>query len=435
MEACLDRISACVDLNAFTDVFPDDARRTAAELDKELGNKGARSPLHGLVVAVKDNCDLAGHPTTGACGAFRDALAESDATCIRRLKDAGAIVIGKTNMHELAYGGTGALSDFGPARNPWNRDHIAGGSSSGSGAAVAAGCVPAALGSDTGGSIRIPAAACGVTGLKPTFGRVSKAGVMPLGWSLDHVGPITRTARDAAILLEVLAGGDARDPTSVSTSFAYPETRVELGVLRVAEVPGFPLDPAVAQAFEAAVATLADLGYEIEPIQIEAADHAHVAWQAIMFAEAASAYAADLAAAFDSFAPEVRVQLEAGQHISARTYLDAQRFRASYVDRFHQEIAGAQAILMPSLPVPAPRLGQDHVDLPNKRVTTQDAMTFTNLTANMLGWPAVSVPCGFSDAGLPVGLTVLGRPFDETNVLAIAEAYQAHTDWVRVPSV
>jgi aspartyl-tRNA(Asn)/glutamyl-tRNA(Gln) amidotransferase subunit A len=386
-------------------------------------------------VAVKDNCDLAGHPTTGACGAFRNAVAERDATCISRLKDAGAIVLGKTNMHELAYGGTGALSDFGPARNPWNREHIAGGSSSGSGAAVAAGCVPAALGSDTGGSIRIPAAACGVTGLKPTFGRVSKAGVMPLGWSLDHVGPITRTACDAAILLKVLASGDARDPTTVASPFTDTAKPMDPGILRVAEVAGFPLDPAVARALDAAAVTLADLGYKIEPIRLEASDHAHVAWQAIMFAEAASAYAGDLAAAFDGFTPDVRVQLEAGQHISARTYLDAQRFRVAYGDIFNQKIAGAQAILMPSLPVPAPRLGQDHVDLPGKRVTTQDAMTFTNLTANMLGWPAISVPCGFSDAGLPVGLSVLGRPFDEATVLAVAKAYQAHTDWVRAPSV
>lgn len=426
--ACLDAIEAAQKLNAFVAIYPEAVHESARQLDAEAAKSGRRGPLHGVPVVVKDNCDIAGKPTSGGSRAFLDNVAAVDAGCVRKLLAAGAIILAKTNMHEMAYGGTGEVSHFGPGRNPWNPQHIAGGSSSGSGVAVAGRVVPAAIGSDTGGSVRIPAAACGVTGLKPTYGRVSRAGVMPLSWSLDHVGPLTRSARDARLLLDALAGPDDQDPASVTSTPAEGAAQAP-GLIRVARFPTYALHPEVERAFTDALRVFADLGYRMETFDLTEADEAHVAWLAIMYPEATSCYQNVLAERFADLAPSVRTQLEAGKHISAQQYLNAQRFRARYIELFTERMRDAQAIVMPSLPVPAPRIGQGEVELPNRTVSTQDAMTFTNLTANMLGWPAVSVPCGFSRDRLPVGLTVMTEAFADEAALGIADAYQAASDW------
>jgi aspartyl-tRNA(Asn)/glutamyl-tRNA(Gln) amidotransferase subunit A len=427
---CLGRIkSVNPQLNSFVAVYQEDALDVARGLEKEIMEGSYRGPMHGIPVAVKDNCDVAGRPTTGCSKALLDNVAIKDATCVRKLREAGAIIIGKTNMHELAYGGTGEDSCFGSARNPWDLGRNAGGSSSGSGAAVAAGLVPAALGTDTGGSIRIPSSACGITGYKAAYGSVSRAGVLPLSWTLDHVGPMVRSVEDALIVLAAIAGPDSEDSSTLralsgsnSRSFSKPT----LGAARFSE---YALDPEVDRVFETALKQLDSMGFSVESFDLNYASEAHDAWLAIMYSEASARYQDLLSARYFDFSEDCRTQLEAGKYILAGTYLDAQRFRGFYIRYFESLMNGFDSLVLPSLPTLAPRIGQKEVQLPNKVVSTQDAMTFTNLTANMLGWPAISIPCGFSNDGLPVGLTVMTPPSRKDLGFDIAKAYQHATEW------
>ncbi|PWG65785.1 amidase [Spiribacter halobius] len=423
VQACLRRIEARHrELNAFVAVHAEAALETADRCDRERAAGIDRGPLHGIPVALKDNFDCAGEPTTACSRAFRDNIAERDAESVARLRAAGAIIIGKTNMHELAYGGTGEVSSAGPARNPLDPDRLAGGSSSGSAVAVAAGMVPAALGSDTGGSVRIPAAACGVVGFKPTLGAISTRGVMPLSWTLDHVGPLARTVRDAACL----AGALAEPGTSLAAvSGLAADTAVLPARVGVARFPGLALEPAVEAAFEAALAGLQQAGCDIARFELEHTREAHVSWLAIMYPEASARYREALASRYQDFDPAVRTQLEAGCHIDATSYLRAQRFRAFYARRIRELAAGYDVICMPTLPTVAPRIGQQTVELPSGTVTTQDAMTFSNLTANLLGWPAITLPVPVQAGAMPVGMTLLGRSGDDVQLLRSAAAVES----------
>lgn len=404
-------------LNAFVSQFGPLAMEQAVAAEAEIAAGSYLGSLHGIPVALKDNIDVAGEMTTCCSNAFRDNRASQDAACAVALRNAGAIIIGKTNMHEIAYGAIGNVSCFGPTYNPWNASCNAGGSSSGSAVAVASGMVPVALGSDTGGSIRIPSSACGVTGLKPTFNLVNKKGVMPLSWTLDHVGPITRSAEDARLMLEALTG-------STCNTMAQPVRR-----LGVADFPKYRPEPQVERCFDTALEDLGATGIELERFEVLHAEEAHVSWLAIMFSEATSRYDGVLSSRYLDFSKDVRVQLEAGRYISAGDYLRAQRFRAYYAEYFHKLTQRYDALVIPTLPTIAPRSGQQEVKLPNSTVSTQDAMTYMSLTANLLGWPAMTVPCGFTEQGLPTGMTFVAPAGSDGVVLSLASTYQKSTSW------
>ncbi|MDJ0895083.1 MAG: amidase [Alphaproteobacteria bacterium] len=434
MESCLAQIEQKNSrLNAFVLVDQDGALAAAAAADEALAHGTWYGPLHGIPLAVKDNYWTAGLATTACSQVLADNVTAVDATAVARLRSAGAIIVGKTNMHEWAYGGTNEVSAFGPARNPWNPDHIPGGSSGGSGAALAARLVPAALGSDTGGSVRIPASACGVSGLKPTYGRVSRHGVLPLSWSLDVAGPMARSARDLALLFSAMAGPDPLDETTLEepiTPFS-PASATTLRGLRVAvpHGPGFETASDVARCVEAALNSLRDDGAELIDATLPGIEHAFAAWNAIMFAEATAFHQPYLANSHAAYSSSVRVQLEAGRLISATDYLKAQQYRVALNREVAAILAKADVIGLPTLPVTATRIGQERVAIEAREVTPQDAMTYVTWLANMSGLPAVSVPCGFGDDGLPVGLTFMGPALSDNWLLTLADRFQALTDW------
>lgn len=411
---CLERIDADdTRINAFAVVFEAEALASAKRADEKRASGLDLGPLHGVPVALKHNFDCAGHATTGCCEALRDNIAASDAEVVTRLREAGAIIIGKTNMHELAYGGTGQVSSAGPIRNPRDSGRLAGGSSSGSAAAVAAGMVPAALGSDTGGSVRIPSATCGVVGFKPSFDHISVRGVMPLSWTLDHVGPIARTVEDAATLSAVLTrSGDTAALTPSSSE-------LRIGVARF---PDLALDPDVGKRFGQALAAFKGAGHVVDHFDLTYTREGHQSWLAIMYPEASARYERLLDERYSDFDITVRTQLEAGRHVNATTYLQAQRFRAFYGRHIAELAASYDLICMPTLPIVAPKVGQSRVELPSGTVSTQDAMTFSNLTANMLGWPAITVPMATREGELPAGLTLLRPVGQDEKLLAEASA-------------
>ena len=384
-------------------------------------------PLHGIPVAVKDNFWTRDYPTTACSRVLAEAPAGIDATVVGRLRAAGAIIFGKTNMHEWAYGATNAVSAFGPVRNPWNPDHISGGSSGGSAAALAARIVPAALGSDTGGSVRIPAAACGVCGLKPTYGRLSRFGVLPLSFSLDVAGPMARSARDLGILLDVLSGEDPRDPTTRVDRHVTTRTgRTRLAVLRG---EGILCDQDVGNAFENALGVLRETGSILTEVEVPGLERGFGIWKVIMLAEASAWHARYLETDAELYGDEVRAQLLAGQHIAAVDYLAAQQFRTCLVAEFQDLLEHHDAVCLPTLPVAAPAHAETNLTVGTRRISVQDAMTVMPWIANLTGLPAVSIPSGNSAAGLPVALTLMGRPFGEETILEIAGTFQSVTDW------
>lgn len=436
VRACLERIDAANPrLNAFVHVDAAGALHAAKMADEAIGRGGWQGPLHGIPLAVKDNYLTAGLPTTACSKVLAGYVPGADATAVAYLRAAGAIVIGKTNMHEWAYGGTNEVSAFGPARNPWQLEHITGGSSGGSGGALAARLVPAALGSDTGGSVRIPASACGVCGLKPTYGRVSRHGILPLSWSLDVGGPMARSARDLAILFAGMAGADANDAASVSPRslvFHRSPERALRG-LRIAVLGDAALAtaPEVAAPVRAALATIEDAGGVLHEAPLLGIDLGMAAWKGIMMPEATAFHAHYLATRHADYAPGVRTQLEAGRLISAADYLKAQQFRVEFNRSVEALFAAADIVALPTLPVPAPRIGQHRVMLNGREITSQDAMTYACWIANLSGLPAVSLPCGFSGDSLPIGLTLMGPADSEMRLLAIADAFEELTDWHR----
>ena len=434
MRACLDRIEAANPvLNAFVHVDAAGALHAAEAADEAISRGGWQGPLHAIPLAVKDNYLTAGMPTTACSRVLVGNVPGADATVVARLRAAGAIVIGKTNMHEWAYGGTNEISSFGPARNPWHTEHITGGSSGGSGAALAARLVPAALGSDTGGSVRIPASACGVSGLKPTYGRVSRHGILPLSWSLDIGGPMARSAADLAILFAAMGGADPNDAASVdppTRSFRRCPERALAG-LRIAVLSDDSLatTPEVAAPVQAALRAMEHAGATVEGAPLPDIDLGMSTWKVIMMAEATTFHARYLATRHADYAPGVRTQLEAGRLITGPQYLKAQQYRVEFNRTVHALFASADVVALPTLPVPAPRIGQGRVMLNGREITSQDAMTYACWIANLSGLPAISLPCGFSGDGLPIGLTLIGSADSEMRLLAIADAYEALTDW------
>jgi aspartyl-tRNA(Asn)/glutamyl-tRNA(Gln) amidotransferase subunit A len=428
-EALLRRVEALEGrLNAFITVDGDAAMAGANTAADEIAKGGAHSPLHGIPVALKDIFGLAGVRMTAGSKILAENLSSEDSEAAARLKTAGAVILGKLNLHEFAFGATGVNPHYGPARNPWDLERITGGSSSGSGASVAAGECPAALGTDTGGSIRIPASLCGIVGLKPTYGRVSKQGVLPLSWSLDHVGPMTRTVEDAAIVLQAIAG---QDPGDASTSDEpVPDyaraLREDVRGLRI----GLPrqfffenVEAEVDSAVRSAVSLLEQAGAVVTEVDVPLASEIPGGVTAIMLPEALAYHQKWMSKRPDDYGADVRYRLELGATYLAVHYVQAQRLRETAVEAWRNGVfSKVDLIATPTTPISARPIEEGDLQV------TFNLIRFTN-PLNFLGVPAISIPCGFTGEGLPIGLQLAGRWWDEATVLRAAYAYEQATDW------
>jgi aspartyl-tRNA(Asn)/glutamyl-tRNA(Gln) amidotransferase subunit A len=420
---------------AFITLTPELAHRQATKVDELIG-QGRRLPLAGVPFAVKDLIDVEGVATTCGSRAFADRKAQADATVVRRLVEAGAVMLGKLNLHECAFGFTGANATYGDCKNPWNVERIPGGSSSGSAVAVALGICAFTIGSDTGGSIRLPAALCSITGLKPTYGRVSRKGVVPLSWTLDHVGPLARTADDVALVLQSMAGHDAAD--EASSRAAVPNYSADLGKplrgLRLG-VPGEwffgSLEPAVAEALKTAIAKLVELGCVRTDVDLPHMEEALGAHRAIIFPEAASYHEPFLRERADQYGDDIRPLLQSGLVLPAADYLKGQRVRRVIRAAWAKAFEPIDFLAAPTSPITASRFDQQTAKLPRGERPLVRAYLDVTLPFNLSGHPAMSLPCGFSPEGMPIGLQLVGKPFAETLLLRVGHQYQQATEWHR----
>ncbi len=437
VQAHLDRIAALDGkLKCYITVLGDSALEAAKAAEAAVMSGNGVGPLHGVPVGLKDLYCTKGVRTTGGSKILGDWVPTEDATVVSRLTAAGAIVLGKLNMHEFAYGPEGLNPHYGTPWNPWDAatHRICGGSSSGSGAAVAAGLCPGALGSDTGGSIRIPSSLCGITGIKPTYGRVSRAGVLPLAWSLDHVGPMCRTAMDCALMLGAMAGYDPRDPTtSVLPAPDYLAALTgQIKGLRIGVLRAFYLestDPAARALVEAAVKALEGLGASVQDVNLELPKHAAAASYAVISPEAYAYHEGWIKTRPRDYGADVRQRLLVGAFVSGADYLKGQRVRALIRDEVDRALGKLDVLVCATTPMPAPAVGQNEVAIGAETQPVRPNLIRFTRPFNLTGHPAASVPCGFTAAGLPVGLQIIGRPFDEATVLRAADAYQRVTDW------
>jgi Asp-tRNA(Asn)/Glu-tRNA(Gln) amidotransferase A subunit family amidase len=411
-------------LNAFQIVLADQARAAAAAAAREIAAGRNRGPLHGVPVAVKDLLATAGVATTAGSKVLANWAPDEDATAVRRLKDAGAIVVGKTRMSEFAYSPGSNNAFYGPTHNPWRLERDTGGSSSGSGAAVAAGLAYAALGSDTGGSIRIPSALCGLVGLKPTFGRVSLAGGITLSWSLDHLGPMTRTVRDAALVLNVLAGHDPRDSRTrpglapdFTAGLEDGVRGVRIGAIRDDGSPLDPPDPEAIAAWEDGLRALRDAGAAVTDIDLPELEDLRVLGSTIINLEALAYHEPTLRGRPDDLGEFLRDRLRVAYAYSPVAYVQAQQARAVLRARCDELLTRFDYLSTPGMPYGAPPLGEP-------RGNTRYSHPF-----NGLGWPAIVVPTGLTSDGLPLATQLVGRPWDEAGVLRTARAIERYGPW------
>ncbi len=427
----LERIAALnPTLNAFITVTAESALAEAQRAEQEIRNGRWRGPLHGIPIGLKDLVDTAGVPTTAASALFKDRVAQGDAEITRRLRAAGAIILGKQNLHEFAYGGSSVISYFGEVRNAWNPECIAGGSSGGSATAVAGGMCCAAIGTDTAGSIREPAALCGVVGLKPTFGRVSARGVIPLSSSLDHVGPITASVADAAVLLQAIAGFDAQDPGSLDLPVEnYVEAltattqKVRLGVPRKFFFDD--LDGEVANAVEEALRVLSGLVREVVEISIEVPTD-----RTLQAAESYVYHADFVAKSAGLYQPETLRRIRSGENVSPEQYQQLRRQLESVRRNARDCFQNIGLLVTPTTPMAAPRIA-DLKSRPDDLRPAELRLLRNTRPFNVWGLPAISVPCGFTSAGLPIGLQIAGPHWGEPAVLSLAHGYEQATEWHR----
>jgi aspartyl-tRNA(Asn)/glutamyl-tRNA(Gln) amidotransferase subunit A len=439
-QACLKRIERLnPKLNAYITVTGETALAQARALEAEAQRGHWRGPLHGIPIALKDNIDTAGVRTTAASELFKDRVPPEDAEVVVRLKKAGGVILGKTNLHEFALGGSGAVSYFGAVHNPWALDRISGGSSAGSAAATATGLCFGSLGTDTAGSVRIPASYCGIVGFKPTYGRVSNRGTVPDAWTLDHIGPLCRTVEDAALVLGAIAGYDELDPSSVDTpvpdygrAFRMQASKLRAGVPRVPYFDG--LDPEIDKSVAAAIEVLRKLAASVQDIATPLAPVSLTeVWTKVCGAESYAYHAKWLAESPEKYQPYTRERLagprnaggptQDSRDMKASAYLEGRR----QLDILRREIRKAFATVdllvlptMPSSPVPITQGAEPTA------VSIRNTCPF-----DVLGLPVISIPCGFTNSGLPIGLQIVGAPFAESTVLALAHAYEQATDWHR----
>lgn len=433
-EASLDRIRELnPKLNAFLTVLEESARMRARRANEELARGVDLGPLHGIPVAVKDNFSTKGIRTTCGSKLFSDHVPDRDSAVVERLTAAGAVLVGKTGLHELAYGITSDNPHFGTIRNPWDAACIPGGSSGGSGSSVAAGMVFMAMGSDTGGSIRIPAAFCGTVGLKPTFGRVSRFGVMPLDFSLDHMGPLVRSIRDAAVVLHAIAGYDPRDDTSATRSVPdyLPEDGCSIRGVRVGWPENFyfeRLDPEVESSTRRMAETAQSLGAKIVPIRVPDIAAVNAVGRLILLSEA-SALMEPYLGRRDHFGADVLALLDQGRLLSATDYVNAQRLRRVMQREFQSVWERVDCLFTPASPTSAPKIGQTTATIAGHTEDVRLAATRLVRAINVLGLPAVSMPCGLDRSGMPLGLQIIGRPFDEKLILRVGAALEDATEY------
>ncbi|MCC6534408.1 MAG: amidase [Burkholderiales bacterium] len=416
-------------LNAFLRFTPDLALEDARKAEAEITRGQWRGTWHGVPYALKDIVDYAGLPTTAHSKILRDNVARADAAVTQRLRGAGAIFMGKLSTHEFAIGGPSFDLPWPPARNPWNRDHFSGGSSSGSGAATAAGFVPAAIGTDTGGSVRNPASMCGIVGLKPTYGLVSRRGVVPLSFSLDHVGTMTRNVRDNALMLDLIAGHDPADPGSANHASGGYTAQLDrdikglrIGVIRHFYTRDMQADPEMAQGIEHALAELARLGAEVREITTAPLDDYVACNRTILTGEAFAIHEQWMRERPQDYGALARERLMAGAFVRAADYVNATRLRRKLTEQFHACFAEVDVVVTLSSMDPACRI--DDPKAVEYTYARQSRAPF-----NVTGSPALSVPTGFSSAGLPLSMQLVGRPFSEALIYRVAHAYERATRW------
>jgi aspartyl-tRNA(Asn)/glutamyl-tRNA(Gln) amidotransferase subunit A len=434
--ACLARIEKFNPaLNAFITVTGEQALATARTMDAERKKGVWRGPLHGIPIALKDNMDTAGVRTTGASELFKDRIPAEDAEVVRRLKNAGAVVLGKLNMHELAYGGTSAVSYFGAVHNPWDLQRIPGGSSGGSAAAIASDLCFGSLGTDTAGSVRIPASYCGVVGLKPTYGRVSIRGVIPLSRSLDHVGPLCKTVEDAALMLAAMAGYDQPDPTTADVPVAdyaramrMRTSKLRLGIPRA---PFFDrLDPEVGEAVLDAIKVLRQLTASVADVPLLAAVNPARIWDAEIYAY----HSKWIRETPELYQPATRAAILRSGEETTEVYADARWSMELQRREIVKAFSNIDLLITPTM-LGLPPLIADAVrpTPPSNRgrgAAARGAGGGSNTAPfDVFGLPTISVPCGFSKSGLPIGLQISGAPFAEATVLALANTYEQATEW------
>ena len=426
---CLRRIEKRNDeLNAFITVMADAALGDARAAEDEVRRGQWRGSLHGIPVAIKDLIDTAGVRTTAASELYKDRVPLEDAEVVRRLKLAGAVIIGKNNLHEFAYGGSSLVSYFGDARNPWDAARVAGGSSGGSAAAVVAGMACAAIGTDTAGSVREPAATCGCVGLKPTYGRVSSRGVIALSPSLDHVGPLTARVADAAIVLQAIAGYDAADVGSADVPAANYVSAVEEDAksLRVGVPRAFffdDVDAEVAAAVEEALRVIRGLIAEVKDMQVDVPTD-----RTLQAAESWACHAENVAKSPELYQVETLRRIRSGENISAAEYIRHRRELEETRRNIERVFADVDVLVTPAVPIPAPSIAELKANPEALRPAELKLLRNTR-PFNVWGLPAISVPCGFTKAGLPIGLQIAGSHWREDLVLRLAGAYERETAW------
>jgi aspartyl-tRNA(Asn)/glutamyl-tRNA(Gln) amidotransferase subunit A len=423
-------------LNAFLTITGEIALREARQADRERREGLDRGPLHGIPIAHKDLFCTRGVRTTAGSALWREYVPNFDAAAVERLREAGAVMLGKTHMHEHAYGITSDNPHFGAARNPWHPEHIPGGSSGGSAIAVAAGMAWLATGSDTGGSTRVPAAFCGITGLKPTFGLVSKYGAMPLAFSLDHVGVLTRTVRDAAVGLAALAGPDPRDPSSARRhldDLLPPPVIDTLAGVKIGLPANFYFERVETQ-IDNAVHFMAyraqDLGAELVEVRVADGRQLNTIAQVTLLVEAAATHEPYIRKRRALYGSDVRALIDMGRVIPGVDYVQAQRLRRRAQGVYRHLFQQVDCLLVPTVPLLAPRIGQQEVALAGQSEDTRLASTRLARGINALGFPAISIPAGLSRGGLPMGAQLIGPPFSEVRLLHIAAALEDATGHV-----
>lgn len=420
-------------MQALITITKDHALEAARKAEGEIA-RGYRLPLHGVPVSIKDLFDTKGVKTTAGAKVFAKRVPETNATVVDKLNEAGAVIIGKTNLHEFAFGVTTVNPHYGTTKNPWDQSRIAGGSSGGSACAVAAGLGFGSIGSDTGGSIRIPASLCGIAGLKPTYGRVSVHGAVPLCWSLDHVGPMARTVEDVAILLRAIAGPDSKD--SYSRKVDVPDYLQALtGTIKGISI-GIPreyfyenLAPDVEAAVAHALRVLEKLGAHLREIRLPNVPVHRAVWLNIASPEAYSFHEPYLKASAAEYGADVRGRLEPGRELLAVDYVRAQRTRGMMKEECLKLFREVSVIVTPTIPIAAPRI--DDLDKLWAGVPETAAASLSRYTRffNIVGFPAISIPCGFTTDGLPIGIQIAGKPFDESTVLRVSHAYEQEARW------
>ncbi|MFC1935367.1 amidase [Chloroflexota bacterium] len=435
VRACLDRIHALDGrLHAFITLMEESALEEARAAEQAIASGGYKGPLHGIPIGLKDLYYTRGIATTAGSTIMADFVPPEDATSVALLKAAGGIVLGKLNLYPFAYGATGINPHYGTPQNPWDTERIPGGSSSGSGVALIAGLLPAATGSDTGGSVRIPAAICGIVGIKPTYGRISRHGIVPLSWSLDHAGPMARSVEDCAILLQTMAGHDPKDATSSTLPVPnyWAELKREVRGLRVGlptELFFTSLQPRVRAAVDQAIKVLEGLGASVRDADIPGLEDAAGISAGILGPEVATYHRKWLRERPGDYAPEVLNRLQASMFVPAVDYLKAQQGRVRFIQRFRKAMEELDVLVIPTEPITAPRIDETTVVIDGEEQPIQSLLTQLTRPFNITGTPAISVPCGFDEWEIPVGLQIAGKPFDEATVLRVAYAYEQATPW------